>query len=905
MKKLLISALALTMGVTCAFGLAACGGEGGDNQGMTDAEIANAAINNLKGLYSSNKVEETPRDYQVLGKAKVQDDLYNVTWTVSEEVAEYITVGTELDEDYKITISVTRPPVAMEYTLTASVTVGEAEASYGFAKKVPAAPNIDLGDRETTTASITFDNNQKYTEADGLLIWQENGIKVTADNYNITYSVNPMRFYAGSLVKIEYPGMKHLEIDSVTFDDSDYAGPIKTSMENANIPATITVNNGDLVIDLDYAMDVIEFIASAQVRMYALDIVAVVGGANDTEKVAVAKAMVGISQTTFFELGQLELPAESNGASLTWSVKDDTDLVSIANGKLSIDKLPEEETNVTLVAAIECGDATDTAEVVITLLPDLGSTNDGTIDHPFTTTEALAIASTLDADGYYQKDGALYRVYVKGYVVATDKFNSTYNNWEGMYIASNANGADRMQVYRFSVDGTVIKSESDLVVGSYIVVYGYLQNFRGTNPQMTYNGNTNPIAVEYEKAGSNPNAHVCNDVCPICKGCLTECSEPECATKCHGHDSGNNGENSQSNPYKASEALAIAKALASGAYTDTEVYVAGYVVATGTWSSQYNNFTNVYIADTPYETTDTALLVYRLKNESLFTSASDLELGAYVVVYSYLYNYNGTTPEVSDKASNGAPLAVDYVAPTDEVKVYYALAEVEATLVVSAAGETTLPTSKVAGVTFEWEIKEGTAATVTSNGLALNVATLPAEDATVVLTLRASSNNASDTKEVTVVIKAPNLNAREVTLDMSFATIGSTGWTNSYAAHTATFTDATVTMSRASKQTGTITDVPVLAVNNATEYVTVEVNSGTITEVEFELKQWSSKIFSDIHIEYYNGSEWVSCSNTITTPATIASTVIPAGVTQVRLAVKTTATSNTQVGLAAINLTIA
>ena len=119
-----------------------------------------------------------------------------------------------------------------------------------------------------------------------------------------------------------------------------------------------------------------------------------------------------------------------------------------------------------------------------------------------------------------------------------------------------------------------------------------------------------------------------------------------------------------------------------------------------------------------------------------------------------------------------------------------------------------------------------------------------------------------------------------------------------------TNTGATVEFSRVSKQSGTITDKPVIGVKNATEYVTVTVAEGSIKSVEFDLQQWTTKTFKKIVIEYFNGSEWVECSEVITTPAKLASNVDLAGAQKVRLAISTTATSNTQAGLAAVNLVV-
>ena len=145
----------------------------------------------------------------------------------------------------------------------------------------------------------------------------------------------------------------------------------------------------------------------------------------------------------------------------------------------------------------------------------------------------------------------------------------------------------------------------------------------------------------------------------------------------------------------------------------------------------------------------------------------------------------------------------------------------------------------------------------------------------------------------------------------SFGTYASS-WSSSYGTHTVTNTDlgvsqsVTVDFTRANKQTAgnAIDDRPVIAANNSTEYVNVTITSGNIKVVQFDLKQWSSKTFTSIVIEYFDGTNWVACSNAITTPSALTSSELADGVTQVRLAVTTTATKNTQVGLNAISLVI-
>lgn len=83
------------------------------------------------------------------------------------------------------------------------------------------------------------------------------------------------------------------------------------------------------------------------------------------------------------------------------------------------------------------------------------------------------------------------------------------------------------------------------------------------------------------------------------------------------------------------------------------------------------------------------------------------------------------------------------------------------------------------------------------------------------------------------------VNAAETTLDFTGWNFeGATpAWGNSYSSHTATFDEATVTFSKAAKQTGTVTDCPVMK----TGTITVVFNDVTVSHVKFNLKQWGTK----------------------------------------------------------------
>lgn len=83
------------------------------------------------------------------------------------------------------------------------------------------------------------------------------------------------------------------------------------------------------------------------------------------------------------------------------------------------------------------------------------------------------------------------------------------------------------------------------------------------------------------------------------------------------------------------------------------------------------------------------------------------------------------------------------------------------------------------------------------------------------------------------------VNAAETTLNFTGWNFegAEPAWGNSYSSHTATFDEATVTFSKAAKQTGTVKDCPVMK----TGTITVVFNDVTVSHVKFNLKQWGTK----------------------------------------------------------------
>lgn len=102
-----------------------------------DTRTAQAAIKAVKEYDAAQTV--TPgEDFTVCGKVEVDGTLCDVNWTVSQNASEYVQIGTALDKEL-LTVSVTKPAQAIEYTLTATVTVNGKTATYTFTKTLPKA----------------------------------------------------------------------------------------------------------------------------------------------------------------------------------------------------------------------------------------------------------------------------------------------------------------------------------------------------------------------------------------------------------------------------------------------------------------------------------------------------------------------------------------------------------------------------------------------------------------------------------------------------------------------------------------------------------------------------------------------------------------------------------------------
>ncbi len=136
-----------------------------------------------------------------------------------------------------------------------------------------------------------------------------------------------------------------------------------------------------------------------------------------------------------------------------------------------------------------------------------------------------------------------------------------------------------------------------------------------------------------------------------------------------------------------------------------------------------------------------------------------------------------------------------------------------------------------------------------------------------------------------------------VSTEYDFSAIpGFSDWGNSYSKHEVAYSDATVTFASASKQTGTITDIPVTKGSDVT--LVMNNNAKSISNVTFNCRQWGTKA-QTITLHYStNGGTSYSTTGVTSTNFTISKNGLPAGTNAVKI---TFSSSSNQVGIESVS----
>lgn len=204
----------------------------------------------------------------------------------------------------------------------------------------------------------------------------------------------------------------------------------------------------------------------------------------DSKTTATAEE-IAIAEFAFVELAKEVTENFTLPEGITWTVKEGT--------AITIDGV-----NATVVR----GDADATVVITGTLNGHtrdftvvVKATDGGSVEPPvedvMTVAEALAAANALGKDEYSAE-----KVYVEGVIAEITKFDSGRSSYT--FYIKDADGTDQLTVFSCKTTADITK----IYVGDTVKVYGYLKNHKGNTPEVTYQGDENPVFVTLTRGTS-------------------------------------------------------------------------------------------------------------------------------------------------------------------------------------------------------------------------------------------------------------------------------------------------------------------------------------------------------------------------------------------------------------------
>lgn len=520
-KRLAIIVLALVMCLSVV--LAACATDNKTSDGLKKA------AENVKALYQSDATS-TPADYKRVAQVKVDGNTYPIKWSV--DVAEdKVKVGTEVT-DGQITISVFQSESEdIPYVLTATLEKDGAKEVVTFNYTVPKLVFTTIADflaaKTSDEVSYALKGHVMATGADegkagSFVIADETGSVFSYNKFEValgdeiiaygTRSVNSGVPQLGTtnvkvVGKTGYTEATATELKAEEIDLSKLSNETITAMTGKYYKVTgvkyavsggyaQATYNGKQLLSLytnTTISDVAEDYTGKNIEAYGyvrgfsagkyltIQVTKIVCTEEVTPKTAEEKVDAELKALTVSDIkktGDVTLATTGKtytSVKIAWAVAEN-EYATIKAGKLNVTKLPKDaDAEITLTATLTRGDIKKTKEVKVTIKKASVFINDGSLEKPYTPTEAGSLSleegKTTEAP-----------VYVKGIVKS---FND--GTFMSQLYLTNESGDESFLVYSCSYTETVKKG--DVAVGDTVVCYGYIKNYKGTI-EMASNGDT-------------------------------------------------------------------------------------------------------------------------------------------------------------------------------------------------------------------------------------------------------------------------------------------------------------------------------------------------------------------------------------------------------------------------------
>ncbi len=538
-NKWLIGLATGILSVSLCVGMFGCAPEGGE--GKTDEEIAQAAID-LVGTLSKDIPSTTSDNFEVVGQVPVDKVYYDVVWTVTSDdvdgITDYVSIGAMNETTKFRPVTVTKYETAIDYTLTATVTVNKATKKADFVKHLPAAPRAGAGTKEDPfTVSEALElaaatESYSYYSVNGeyALVYVRGVITQAPTGENLTNKYGPKDFYIGDSADAE----DTIQVYSVNWTETVPSGSVLCDGDTVLVQAYIQNYNGKYELtywregdqspytyhngyiheltpgpnhtdtpptpptpdssftpletpvagEYDFAMAVDgtwNYITGVMASTYYF-------GTTTNHSSAAKVTLEADGNNWVIKLGEKYIEISISGThinavysttkngSWSWDTTEKVFVWTVGSEKYIIGNTG----TYTNIGGIKLSDKATNHYAVLGNYT--GTTTDptakGTKNNPYTVAEATNILHTLSDGEYYKVDGVVVPVYIKGIITVV----GTTDNYgiKQFYIADTAGDTDN-DVVIWSINwSTAVPSTTKLQVGDTIVVNAYLEYYQST-----------------------------------------------------------------------------------------------------------------------------------------------------------------------------------------------------------------------------------------------------------------------------------------------------------------------------------------------------------------------------------------------------------------------------------------
>lgn len=249
-------------------------------------------------------------------------------------------------------------------------------------------------------------------------------------------------------------------VNCAPMNESNMGGTLSVNDQNAQ---SVPDEAGDLVFDLgNIDITTIDLSTTKATYVYSIDVVYI-----EKESVSLEFSPSTVSLTYGEEFAAPVLSSTPSGLTVSYS-SSNTNVATVETTTGAVTIVAPGTTTIT--ANFPGSDTYKSGSASYTIIVNDPNANDGSVEKPYTASEAIAIAEALGED-------TIENVYVRGIVSTTGTVNTKYNSVT-YYISDDGSTSHQFEIYSgLYLNGENFTDANNVRLGDYVVVCGTLKYY--------------------------------------------------------------------------------------------------------------------------------------------------------------------------------------------------------------------------------------------------------------------------------------------------------------------------------------------------------------------------------------------------------------------------------------------